>query len=222
MNPKISINQILNKGIIILSFFLIAFATPSCKKKKELAAKAAQEAALKTELTQSLNNLLANNELHWSEMQKQLDQIKNKITFEDAELSELVSKVQQKIDELKTQEAEAKRNEEERAAVLKAKEKSLKFRFSALDDRFKGIAEASSAEAADKMIAETLNLFDNPKTPLLIIVFEQGDQKDYDKPTNIKDYLNYIKDRKIYNNNVVNIEYNDNQKINLIELKKIN
>ena len=46
--------------------------------------------------------------------------------------------------------------------------------------------------------------------------------KDYDRPTTIEKYLNYLKDRKAYKAEVENIVYDDYGKIKELELRKIN
>ncbi len=67
---------------------------------------------------------------------------------------------------------------------------------------------------------EALKLFAGPNTPVLIIISQEGDLVDYDRPTTAKKYLEYLKDQKKNLNEIENIEYDDNGKIKLLELIK--
>lgn len=198
---------------------LFAFGTSSCKKKKELAAKAAAEAALKSELKSALEALLADNTMSAAQMQDRLDKIKSQITFKDADLDKLVKQVEDKIEKLRAEET-AKAEEARKKAEEEARLKAEREKFTAYDKQFEAIAKAPSAAAANSLITEYLNQFESKDTPLLIIVFEQGETKDYDKPTTIGKFLNYLKDHKKYENKTVNVTQNTQGKVNLIELKK--
>ena len=72
----------------------------------------------------------------------------------------------------------------------------------------------------DQEIGEALKLFAGPDTPVLIIISQEGDMTDYDRPTTAKKYLEYLKDQKKNLNEIGNIEYDDNGKIKLLELIK--
>ena len=89
-----------------------------------------------------------------------------------------------------------------------------------LDDYFALIAGAASVDKANQKINEALKLFGSPDTPVLIIISQEGDIVDYDKPTTAKKYLDYLKDQKKNLNEIGNIEYDDNGKIKLLELIK--
>ena len=55
----------------------------------------------------------------------------------------------------------------------------------------------------------------------IIIIAKYGqDQKDYDRPTNIDKYLNYLKDKKRYDKEVEDVKYDAMGKIIEIELIK--
>ena len=56
--------------------------------------------------------------------------------------------------------------------------------------------------------------------PVLIIINQSAGFNDYDRPTTIEKYLNYLKDQKISPNKVHEIKYNANGKINELELIK--
>ena len=56
--------------------------------------------------------------------------------------------------------------------------------------------------------------------PVLIIISQSAGFNDYDRPTTIEKYLNYLKDQKVSRNSVHEIKYNANGKINELELIK--
>lgn len=88
-----------------------------------------------------------------------------------------------------------------------------------LNKYFNGISSANSAAAADNSISEAKNMFANATVPVLIIIHESSDgTKDYDEPTNIKDYLNYLKDQGKNLNRIYNFKSNSQGKITELEL----
>ena len=85
---------------------------------------------------------------------------------------------------------------------------------------FNSIANAGSVSQANRVINETLGMFESPNVPVLIIIKQNAGFNDYDRPTTIEKYLNYLKDQKISPNKVHEIKYNANGKINELELIK--
>ena len=112
----------------------------------------------------------------------------------------------------KREEAERLKREEDERARAKA-EPSRK-----LQSFFQQIAGASSVEAANQSISEALKMFSSPEAPLLIVIKKTGDIKDYDKPTTIKKYLEYLKDQKKSANKIDSMVFDDNGKIKEITL----
>ncbi|HEX8545783.1 MAG TPA: nucleoid-structuring protein H-NS [Cytophagaceae bacterium] len=112
----------------------------------------------------------------------------------------------------KREEAERLQREEDERARAKA-EPSRK-----LQNYFQQIAGAGSVEAANQSISEALNMFSSPESPLLIVIKKTGDIKDYDKPTTIKKYLEYLKDQKKSANKIDSMVFDDNGKIKEITL----
>lgn len=130
----------------------------------------------------------------------------------------------QKEEELKKKEEEekARKAEEERLArEAKANAKvappSAEVR---LEQYFTAIATAANLNSANSSINEALSLFSSEQTPVLIVISEEGGEKDYDKPTTIKQYLNYLKDQKKNINRVSNLVLDDAGKIKEVELVK--
>ncbi|UII21130.1 nucleoid-structuring protein H-NS [Fulvivirga ligni] len=122
-------------------------------------------------------------------------------------------------------EAERRRAEEERLAREKARaEAEAAAAANAPENRlrnyFDAIANASSTSSANSSINEALSLFASPDVPVLIVISQSGSQKDYDKPTTIKEYLNYLKDQKKNMNKISDLQYDASGKIKEVELVK--
>ncbi|MBK5278942.1 MAG: nucleoid-structuring protein H-NS [Bacteroidia bacterium] len=115
----------------------------------------------------------------------------------------------------KAAEEQARREAEQRANETNATAPSVK-----LGQYFGAIAGSTSVSSANTSINEALTLFASPETPVLIVISESGGMKDYDKPTTIKQYLNYLKDQKKNPNTISDIKTNGAGKITELELKK--
>ena len=89
-----------------------------------------------------------------------------------------------------------------------------------LENNFNSIARAGSISQANRLINETLGMFESKNAPVLIIISQGPGFNDYDRPTTIENYLNYLKDQKKATEKVFDIKYNDNGKINELELIK--
>ena len=85
---------------------------------------------------------------------------------------------------------------------------------------FNSISTSTNTASANASINEALTLFASPETPVFIVISDSGGVKDYDKPTTIKDYLNYLKDQKKNINAVSNLKTDGNGKITELELRK--
>ena len=82
------------------------------------------------------------------------------------------------------------------------------------------IANSTNLATSNRYIGEALNLFASEDTPVLIIVSKSGNIVDYDRPTTIRKYLEYIKDQKVVRNKIDNVVYDANGKISELELIK--
>ncbi|MEJ0054350.1 MAG: nucleoid-structuring protein H-NS [Bacteroidota bacterium] len=89
-----------------------------------------------------------------------------------------------------------------------------------LSQYFDAIAGSSSTGSANSSINEALTLFASGDTPVLIVISESGGQKDYDKPTTIRTYLNYLKDQKKNINRIETLQLDSSGKITEVELRK--
>jgi len=118
----------------------------------------------------------------------------------------------QAAEEQASRDAEAKRQRE-------AKEKEST-PYVKLDQYFEAIANSSNLASTNNSISEALALFASADAPVLIVISGSGDQKDYDRPTTIKNYLNYLKDQKKNINKIENLQFDNSGKITEVELRK--
>jgi hypothetical protein len=116
------------------------------------------------------------------------------------------------------EEAKKKRDAEERAA--REAEERKRAPYAKLEGYFNAISNASSTDAANASINEALSMFSTPDTPVLIVIHEAAGQKDYDRPTTIRDYLNYLKDQKKKADKVGELKFDASGKITEVELVK--
>lgn len=183
-----------------------------CKSKKKLAREqAAAEYAKKVETAkQDLLSIINDDNMSLQEKESKLQRVKD-MNLNEPEILALIREAEQVI--------EAEKEEMRRKWEEENKKKNEAMSLS-LADHFALVAGASSIENANKKINEAMKLFESPDTPVLIIISQDGDMKDYDRPTTAKKYLEYLKDQKKNLNEIDNIEYNDNGKIKLLELIK--
>lgn len=125
---------------------------------------------------------------------------------------------------LRTQEEDQKRKDAEEATRRQGEARQNEMIATAtkakLNQYFESIASSGNPASANSSINEALTLFASPETPVLIVISEEGGQKDYDKPTTIRDYLNYLKDQKKNINSISNLQFDNLGKITEVELKK--
>lgn len=89
-----------------------------------------------------------------------------------------------------------------------------------LHNYFKAISSAPSLTSANASIKEALAMFSTPDAPVLIVIYRAGANPDYDEPTTIGKYLDYLKDTKNSNAQVEELVYDANGKIKELVLKK--
>ena len=126
----------------------------------------------------------------------------------------------------KEREAEARRKQEEAAELdrqrkeREAAEARASEPYSRLDGYFNAIANATNSASANSSIQEALGLFASEDTPVLIVISESNGTKDYDRPTTIRAYLNYLKDVKKNANRIGKLHFDNSNKIVEVELVK--
>ncbi len=87
-----------------------------------------------------------------------------------------------------------------------------------LEGYFDAIASARDVNLANRNISEALTYFATKDAPVFIVFYREGGQKDYDKPTDIMKHLNYLKDQKKNPYRIDRVIYNDQGKIEELEL----
>lgn len=90
-----------------------------------------------------------------------------------------------------------------------------------ISEYFDAVAHANSTLAANRSREEVLSLFASKDTPVLIVIFQEGDFKDYDEPTTINKYLEYIQLQQKNPAKVQSLVKNASGKITELELVQI-
>ena len=188
--------------MILLAAFITLGGTTSCKSKKKLAKEAA-EAEYKSKVEEAIRDLNAilDDETLWTleEKEARVQTIKD-WNLQNAEVDDLLFQVEKKLARERAQrEEEARRAAEEREQAAAADV--------VLGRNFNSIANAGSVSQANRVINETLSLFESPNVPVLIIIKQNAGFNDYDRPTTIENYLNYLKDQKKATEKINDIKY---------------
>lgn len=201
--------------MVLLAVFITLGGTTSCKSKKRLAKEAA-EAEYRSKVDQAVKDLNAilDDETLWTleEKEARVQTIKD-WNLQNAEVDDLLLQVEKKL-------ARERAQKEEEERRLSEKNEKTEAANVVLGRNFNSIASAGSVSQANRVINETLSMFESPNVPVLIIIKQNGDFNDYDRPTTIEKYLNYLKDQKKATEKVFDIKYNSNGKINELELIK--
>jgi len=207
---------------VILLATTIAGGFSGCTSKKKLARqKAATErtAAIEKAKTELLAVINDNGQMSLSAKEKKVSEIKA-LNLQDPEVDELILRAEEAITK---QKKELQRLEEEKEKQRKAEAAAVAVteqKYEKIDDYLDAVVNTKSLEMRNQKISETLKFFASPEVPVLIIIYQEADIKDYDKPTTIKKYLEYLKDLQKNPNKVNDVKYNDNGKITELELLK--
>lgn len=208
-------NRITTVIMVLLAVFVTLGGTTSCKSKKQLAKEAA-EAEYKSRVEQAVKDLNAilDDETLWTleEKEARVQTIKD-WNLQNAEVDDLLFQVEKKLARERAQKEEEERNKNEQQNEQQAAD-------AILGRNFNSIANAGSVSQANRLINETLGMFESKNVPVLIIIKQNAGFNDYDRPTTIENYLNYVKDQKKATEKVFEIKYNANGKINELELIK--
>ena len=124
---------------------------------------------------------------------------------------------------LRREEEERKKEAEEAArrdAEARQREMLANAPKAKLTEYFQSIASSNNVASANSSINEALSLFASSDTPVLIVISEENGQKDYDRPTTIRQYLNYLKDTKNNANSISDLKFDNSGKITEVELRK--
>jgi len=147
-----------------------------------------------------LDMLLNKDDKSADELESELAKIKA-MNLGNKDINDLIAKVEQKI-----------------AGMRNKKNVPLK---NQLENAFQGIADASRQGNSTQVMSltrNTLQLFTSDDAPVLIMISREG--PDYDKPTNIKRYLEFLRDQKASRNTVDTYQLDDGGKIKSLDLIK--
>lgn len=212
----------MQKYLWIFLIGILSFGgTTSCKSKKKLAEQQAKEAKAKqvAQAKSELQALLNDDGKSIEEREQALNRIKAQ-NIDDPEVQALVRQLEQKLAGEKTE--RARRAEEERR--LREEEEKRKNEVAkvapTIQEYFRDIVGSGNTTAANNRIQDALKMFVSPEAPVLIIIGTFNGEKDYDRPTTISKYLNYLKDQKKAPHKIVNVKRNAAGKIEEMELEK--
>jgi len=207
--------------MILLVATIALGGTTSCKSKKKLAAeKEAATFAARVEKAKKDLNAIINGTTDWS-LEKQrarVDEIKG-YNINDDEIDRLIGLAEKEI-EFQQAEQDRKTEEERLRQEEEARRKAAQSKYESIDNEFRTIAQSSTVDAANEQINLSLDQFASPDVPVLIIISQTGNMKDYDRPTTAEKFLNYLKDVKGYKFTVESVKYDSMGKITEIELLK--
>lgn len=175
------------------------------QKLKTLLAEQIQAKAQKVDVARAaLYDLLLNKDNKSAdELERELNAIK-KQNLNDTEIDELIARLEKKIQDMRSGGG---------SLPVKAQ----------LENAFTTIANAAKTgnlTQADNTIQKTLQLFSSEDAPVLIIISREGSIVDYDKPTTILRYLNFLRDTKASKNDIDAIMTDANGKIKGLDLIK--
>lgn len=210
----------LSKTIMVLLVATIAFGgATSCKSKKKIAReKAAAEYVIKVDQAKKDLTAIINGSTNWTsdQMTERISKIKT-YNIDDSEIKDLIIQAEQKVEEVRA--TELRQAEEERLRrEEEAKIRAAQSEFAVIDNQLNGIAAAGSIDGANNQIQQALTYFETSDIPVLIIISKSEGFNDYDRPTTISKFLNYLKDKKIYKYKVESVKRNSLGKITELEL----
>jgi hypothetical protein len=215
------IRQLGRFGLVLLLAAITIGGNTGCKSKKRLAREqAAAEYAARVEQAKKDLTLILNDQTDWTlaEKETRVNTIKS-WNLQDEEVLRLLDLVD---DKLARERAEAERKAEE-DRLRRAEEERLRAetaRYAPIENHFRAIAGAPDFNTANERISQALQLFATPDVPVLIIISQTGGFNDYDRPTTIRKYMDYLKDQKVYGNRIEQVKYDANGKIIELELIK--
>ena len=209
--------KLFNTGVLGLTMIVLLLSVSACKSKQKVAQEEAAAAyALKIE--QAKQDLVAilidQGSMTLEEKESRLKVIKDQ-DFQDAEVRDLVQRAEDLLANLRQELRDEKKKEEE----YSKQQEQNKFG-NEVKRHFRSIAEAANFAEANKRITTALQLFASQDIPLLIIISQENGVKDYDRPTTIRKYLEYLKDQGQFNIDIENLVVDKNGKITEIELIK--
>lgn len=218
INP-ISASRRPQKFWLIAAIAIMCLGGTACKSKKPIAdpgpayespsPEDQKIAEAKSSLQALLNSPPSRNWAELEEKERKLKAIKD-MGLTDGEVYALIKQVEAQLERerIALEEEDARRKRD--------------MLFQSLNSSFGEIASAGNNNIANAKIASAMSMFSSGDTPVLIVINQAGGNKDYDRPTTIRDYLNYLKDQQHSNNRVGDFVLDSNGKIKELELVKVN
>jgi len=195
----------------------------SCKSSKKAAKKkAAMELAEKTAKAKADLLAIINDDgtMTLEEKEFKLATIK-RMNLEDKEVNNLILQAEEM---LARERAALERKKEEERLRIEQEERERELReggqYRAINLSLDAVAGAGDVATANIRIREALSAFAGDEVPVLILISREGEVKDYDRPTTIRKYLEFIKDQKKSPNKVLNAVFDNTGKIKELELIK--
>lgn len=198
--------------IILLSLAMVPTMT-SCKGKKKKAAEeqarlealaAAEREAYLNGIRNQLNDILSYTASDLDDLaakERELSDLANLEDWQESDILVQIRKARYHLQQERDRLAQASTPPD--PVATPAQTNAARF----ANRAFSGISNASSTADANDQIRRTLEKFSSPDAPVLIIISEAGD---YDRPTTISRYLDYLKDQQ-RNPHVVEDVVLDNQ-----------
>ncbi|KAF0196001.1 MAG: hypothetical protein FD166_2728 [Bacteroidetes bacterium] len=217
------IHSRLRYAVIMLLVVSLGAGLSSCNNQKKLAKKkAAQELADKT--AKAKTDLLAiindDGKMTLEEKEFKLASVK-RMNLDNQEIKDLIAQAEEKL----TMERAALEQKKEEERLQREREKKEREQleggpYRTINMSFDAVAGAGDVSTANMKIREALSNFTNEDVTVLILISSDGEIKDYDRPTTIRKYLEFIKDQKKSPNKVLNAVFDKNGKIKELELIK--
>ena len=202
----------LSQLLILVLLGSLALGAGGCKAKKEARAAAAAKAETIAKARADLLSVINDQgSMTLEEKEEVVARIKD-MNLQDAEIQNLIDRAEAAI-------AEERSATRSNPVTTGPSTGSGEVNAASMNNTLRDIARASGSEANFK-IREAMGMFASPDTPVLIIISQSGDQVDYDEPTTIKKYLEYLKDTRNEPATVKNLEFDANGKIKEVELTK--
>lgn len=210
--------KLLNVGFVVIAFAALSISFTGCKSK-QAATSGPSSTNMKTAYQQNVEKAkrelltIINDQgsMSLDEKEYRLSAIKRQ-NIQDGEVQDLIKRAEDVIAALKAEkEAKAqKETEKEQQYVLRK----------TILDGFKAVANSPSFSQANLQIQKALSLYATVDVPVLIIISQENGVKDYDRPTTIKKYLEYLKDVRKFDKDIESFVLDNNGKITEIELIK--
>ena len=213
LSPFLRIRRTFPRILIILLSLAMVPSMTGCKGKKKKAAEeqarlealaASEREAYLNGIRNQLNDILnytATDLNDLSAMERELNDLANLEDWQESDILVQIRKARYHLQQERDRLTQA--NTAPDPVVTPAQNNAASF----ANRAFSGISNASSTAEANDQIRRTLEKFSSPDAPVLIIISQAGD---YDRPTTISRYLDYLKDQQ-RNPHVVEDVVLDNQ-----------